>query len=173
MKQSFIRTRPGMSSMSLRDSFRGFFRDLEDSGYYGISHPWNRGDFTSSSTCYISVPLIAMHCANWQVNLHWQNQRGRPGIGRTDPSGRAVTETPAFMISGYAPAGYIRDEMARTYFRYQGRCREINRSLNKSCVCARAYVNGLCVDRRCQIATSVNFVNVFCKSNSQCNWINK
>lgn len=149
-----------MSSTSLRGSFRGFFRDLGDSRYYGISHPWNQGDFTSSSTCYISVPLIAMHCANWQVNLHWQNQRGRSGIGRTDPSGRAVTETPALMISGCALAGYVRDEMARAYFRYQGRCREINGSLNKSCVRARARQWSLCRPR-CRIATSVNFVNVF------------
>lgn len=77
---------------------------------------------------------------------------------------RAVTETPALMISGCALAGYIRDEMARAYFRYQGRCREINGSLNKSCVRARARARAcqwsLCRPR-CRIATSVNFVNVF------------
>lgn len=122
-------------------------------------------------------PLIAMHCANWQVNLHWQNQRGRPGIGRTDPSGPTVTETCAHELSSFARTGYIRDEMLRAYFRYQGRCCEINRSLNKSHARARACRRGRCIgcgeDRVPAWSVKLCRTRSGCKPNFQYGRINK
>lgn len=126
----------------------------------------SQAEARATSVC----PLIAMHCANWQVNLHWQNQRGWSGIGRTNPSGHTVAET--LTSSGSAGTAYIRDEMLRAYFRYQGRCYEINRPLNKSH--ARACINGVHGLRgsyREMTSTLPNSLG--CKANSQCDRINK
>lgn len=115
--------------------FREFSGDLGDSGYYEVSRPWNQESVTSWSTCYISVPAYCYALCK----LTSQFTLAKPTRSAGDrKDGSLRTHRGRDASSGYARTAYIRDEMLRAYFRYQGRCCEINRSLNKSYMCARA-----------------------------------